>query len=350
MSKHLHPALSLTAVLLAAALAVGLVLHPQAQETEPLPELILRYAENQPEGYPTTEAAYAFADSVSERTNGRVKVRVYSNGALGSETSVVEQMEYGGIDFSRISVMSLGEFVPETYVLQLPYLYEDDEHMWDVLNGPIGQVFLDSIKKRIGVTGLAWFDAGVRHFYTNTPVETLEDLKGLRIRIGESSLMQSIISALGAEPVPLTYDDVYSALAKDEIDGAENNWPSYAYTGHYEVAKYMLLDGHTRIPELLLASQEAMDQLSALDESYPAIVLACAREAQELERDLWAKAEISSEQQMRAAGVTVTTLSAAQLVQFREAVQPVYDQFSGQKALIERIRACRKKRYRSKKD
>ena len=349
MSKHLHPALSLTAVLLAAALAVGLVLHPQAQETEPLPELILRYAENQPEGYPTTEAAYAFADSVSERTNGRVKVRVYSNGALGSETSVVEQMEYGGIDFSRISVMSLGEFVPETYVLQLPYLYEDDEHMWDVLNGPIGQVFLDSIKKRIGVTGLAWFDAGVRHFYTNTPVETLEDLKGLRIRIGESSLMQSIISALGAEPVPLTYDDVYSALAKDEIDGAENNWPSYAYTGHYEVAKYMLLDGHTRIPELLLASQEAMDQLSALDESYPAIVLACAREAQELERDLWAKAEISSEQQMRAAGVTVTTLSAAQLVQFREAVQPVYDQFSGQKALIERIRACRKKRRSSKK-
>lgn len=340
MNRQLRRALPLAAVLLAAVLVVVFLLRPQAEETDPLPELILRYAENQPEGYPTTEAAYAFADMVSERTDGRVQVRVYSNGSLGSETSVIEQMQYGGIDFSRASVMSLGEFVPETYVLQLPYLYEDDDHMWAVLDGPIGQVFQDSIKRRIGLTGLAWFDAGVRHFYTNTPVQTLDDLKGLRIRIGESSMMQSIIGALGAEPVPLAYDDVYSALAKGEIDGAENNWPSYAFTGHYEVAKYMLLDGHTRIPELLLASEEAMEQLAALDESYPDIVRACAREAQTLERDLWAKEEVNSEQEMRAAGVTVTTLSAAQLALFQAAVQPIYEQFSGQKALIERIRAC----------
>ena len=349
MKKHLRRALPLAAVLLAAVLAVVFLLRPQAEETDPLPELILRYAENQPEGYPTTEAAYAFADMVNERTGGRVQVRVYSNGSLGSETSVIEQMEYGGIDFSRASVMSLGEFVPETYVLQLPYLYEDDDHMWAVLDGPIGQVFMDSIKRRIGLTGLAWFDAGVRHFYTNTPVQTLDDLSGLRIRIGESSMMQSIIGALGAEPVPLAYDDVYSALAKGEIDGAENNWPSYAFTGHYEVAKYMLLDGHTRIPELLLASEEAIAQLAALDESYPAIVRSCAQEAQTLERELWAKEEVNSEQEMRAAGVTVTTLSAAQLVLFQAAVQPIYEQFSGQKALIERIRACGKN-YKKRKE
>ena len=251
-------------------------------------------------------------------------------------------MEYGGIDFSRASVMSLGEFVPETYVLQLPYLYEDDDHLWAVLDGPIGQVFMDSIKHRIGLTGLAWFDAGVRHFYTNTPVETLDDLSGLRIRVGESSMMQNVISALGAKPVPLAYDDVYSALSKGEIDGAENNWPSYAFTGHYEVAKYMLVDGHTRIPELLLVSEEAMEQLAALDESYPAIVRECAGEAQALERELWVEEEVNSEQKMRDAGVTVTTLTAAQLALFQAAVQPIYENFSGQKALIERIRACGK--------
>ena len=245
--------------------------------------------------------------------------------------------------------MSLGEFVPETYVLQLPYLYEDDEHMWQVLDGPIGEVFQDSIEKRIGLTGLAWFDAGVRHFYTNVPVKTLDNLKGLRIRVGESSMMQNIVSAFGAEPVPLAYDDVYSALAKGEIDGAENNWPSYAFTGHYEVAKYMLLDGHTRIPELMLASEEAMEQLAALDESYPGIVRACAKEAQTLERQLWAQEEVDSEQKMRDAGVTVTTLSAAQLALFQQAVQPIYDQFSGQKALIERIRACGKN-YKKRKE
>lgn len=349
MNNRIRRALPLAAVLLAAVLAAVLLLRPHSEETEPLPELILRYAENQPEGYPTTEAAYAFADNVSERTGGRVQVRVYSNGALGSETSVIEQMEYGGIDFSRASIMSLGEFVPETYVLQLPYLYEDDEHMWAVLDGPIGQVFKDSIRREIGLTGLAWFDAGVRHFYTNTPVETLDDLKGLRIRVGESSMMENVIRALGGDPVPLAYDDVYSALAKGEIDGAENNWPSYAFTGHYEVAKYMLVDGHTRIPELLLASEEAMQQLAALDESYPAIVRACAQEAQELERELWAAEEVNSEQKMREAGVTITTLSAAQLVMFQAAVQPIYEQFADQKSLIERIRACGKN-YKKRKE
>ncbi len=331
------------ALLLTAAAAGVFWLHRETEETEPLPELILRYAENQPEGYPTTRAARAFAEMIFERTGGRVQVRVYSNGELGSETSIVEQMECGGIDFSRISVMSLGEFVPETYVLQLPYLYEDGDHMWTALDGPIGQVFLDSIRKRIGLTGLAWFDAGARHFYTNEPVETLDDLKGLRIRIGESSLMQSIVSDLGAVPVPLPYDDVYSALAKGEIDGAENNWPSYAFTGHYEVSKYMLLDEHTRIPELLLASGEAMEELAALDEGYPELVRECAKEAQELERELWTEEEENSEQRMRAAGVTVTTLSAGELARFQAAVQPIYEQYAGQKALIERIRACGEK-------
>ena len=155
-------------------------------------------------------------------------------------------------------------------------------------------------------------------------------------------MMQNVISALGAKPVPLAYDDVYSALSKGEIDGAENNWPSYAFTGHYEVAKYMLVDGHTRIPELLLVSEEAMEQLAALDESYPAIVRECAGEAQALERELWVEEEVNSEQKMRDAGVTVTTLTAAQLALFQAAVQPIYENFSGQKALIERIRACGK--------
>lgn len=329
------------ALVAAALLCCVLVLAaavPRGDHGDPLPDLILRYAENQPEGYPTTEAAYAFADLVAEKTGGRVQVRVYSNGVLGSETSIVEQMEYGGIDFSRISIMSLGEFVPELYVLQLPFLYEDDEHMWRVLDGSIGQVFLDSIEGRIGLTGLAWFDAGVRHIYTNRPVSTLEDLQGLRIRVAESTLMEELIRDLGAVPVRLAYDDVYSALAKGDIDGAENNWPSYDYTGHYEVANYMLVDGHTRIPELLLASAEAMDKLAALDESYPAIVQDCARQAGLLERELWQQTEAASEQRMLDAGVTVTSLDAAQLALFESAVAPLYAAYSSSRALIDRIR------------
>lgn len=142
---------------------------------------------------------------------------------------------------------------------------------------------------------------------------------------------------LGADPVRLSYDDVYSALAKQEIDGAENNWPSYDYTGHYEVVKYMLLDGHTRIPELMLASAEAMDKLAALDPEYPALVRECAREAGLLERKLWKQTEAASEAKMREAGVIVTTLDEEELERFRQATAPIYDMYADQKALIRRI-------------
>lgn len=142
---------------------------------------------------------------------------------------------------------------------------------------------------------------------------------------------------LGADPVRLSYDDVYSALAKQEIDGAENNWPSYDYTGHYEVVKYMLLDGHTRIPELMLASAEAMDKLAVLDPEYPALVRECAKEAGLLERKLWKQTEAASEAKMREAGVIVTTLDEEELERFRQATAPIYDMYADQKALIRRI-------------
>ena len=245
MMRRWHLALLAIAAVLLFGLVLAITAPDPAADAKDMPELILRYAENQPEGYPTTEAAYAFADLVEEKTGGRVQIRVYSNGVLGSEDSVVEQMEYGGIDFSRISVMSLGEFMPELYVLQLPFLYKDSDHMWRVLDGPIGETFLASIQDSIGLTALTWFDAGVRHFYTNEPVTSLDDLKGLYIRVAESSLMEEIIQDLGAVPVRLAYDDVYSALAKEDIDGAENNWPSYDYTGQNVDAVSSACDTYT---------------------------------------------------------------------------------------------------------
>ena len=136
------------------------------------PELILRYAENQPEDYPTTQAALAFADLVAERTEGRVKVVVYSGGELGAEQSVIEQMQYGGIDFARVSLSQLAEQLPTLSVLQLPFLYTDAPQMWRVLDGEIGDGFLSSLGA-MDLVGLSWFDAGVRNFYTREKVETL---------------------------------------------------------------------------------------------------------------------------------------------------------------------------------
>ena len=306
------------------------------EPAEAQPELLLRYAENQPEDYPTTQAAQAFADRVSERTGGRVKILVYSGGELGAEQSVIEQMQFGGIDFARVSLSQLAGYLPELNVLQLPYLYEDAGQMWRVLDGSIGDEFLGMLDA-MDLTGLSWFDAGVRSFYTREKVAALADLQGLTLRVQESDTMSAMVTALGADPVQVVYSQVYAALRNGKIDGAENNWPSYETMGHYEVAPYFLRDEHTRVPEIQLASVPAMEKLARLDPAYPGIIRSCARESALVERTLWAEQETRAEQDLLARGIVVTELSAEEKQKFRDAVRPLYDQFADQAEILERI-------------
>ena len=313
---------------LAACTALGAVGCSKTEEYNG-PELILRYAENQPEDYPTTQAALAFADLVAERTEGRVKVVVYSGGELGAEQSVIEQMQYGGIDFARVSLSQLAEYQPALSVLQLPFLYTDAPQMWRVLDGSIGDEFLAM---------LDGMDAGVRSFYTREKVETLADLVGLTLRVQESDMMSEMILDLGAKPAQVVYSRVYAALHNAEIDGAENNWPSYEAMGHYEVAPYFLKDEHARVPELQLASEAAMEKLAELDERFPDIIRTCGKESALAERRLWAEREASAEKHMREWGVEETTPSAAEKARFRAAVEPMYAAFEEQSRLIQRIR------------
>ena len=187
------------------------------------------------------------------------------------------------------------------------------------------------------LVGLSWFDAGVRSFYTREKVTGLDDLQGLTIRVQESDMMSDMITALGAKPAQVVYSKVYAALHNAEIDGAENNWPSYEVMGHYEVAPFFLKDEHTRVPEVQLASPAVMEKLAALDESFPEVIRACARESAQKERELWARREADAEQNMRKLGICVTELDEAEKARFRAAVQPMYDEFSAQQELIDRI-------------
>ena len=333
----MRPRITRRQVLLAAAGAsLALCGCTSRADSEPGPELILRYAENQPEDYPTTQAALAFAGLVNDQTGGRVKIAVYSGGELGAEQSVIEQMQYGGIDFARVSLSQLAEYVPELSVLQLPYLYEDAAQMWRVLDGAIGDEFL-ALLDSMGLVGLSWFDAGVRSFYTREKVTCLEDLQGKTLRVQESDMMSEMVTDMGAKAVQVVYSQVYAALHNAQIDGAENNWPSYEAMGHYEVAPYFLQDEHTRVPEIQLASAAALEKLAALDEGFAAVLHTCARESARTERRLWAEREARSEQDLRGKGIEVTALSDAEKAKFRAAVQPLYDQFAEQAELIERI-------------
>lgn len=300
-----------------------------------IPEYVFDYADNQPEDYPTTLAAKYFAELVEERSDGRIQILVQSGGGMGAEQEVLRQMQYGGIDFARISLSSLTECEAELNLLQMPYLYTDSEHMWRVLDGEIGDYLLENVKES-GVIGLSWYDAGARSFYNAVrPVRCLEDLEGLKIRVPEGGILEDAVNALGAEAVPMDYADVYSGIERSIVDGAENNWPSYETMNHYEVAKYYTLDEHTRIPEMQLCSKHTWDKL---DEEDQKLIQKCAKESALYERELWAEREKESKKIVLQRGVELIELSDQEKRRFREAMEGVYEKYCGEyMELLEKI-------------
>lgn len=310
-------------VCLAAVISCGRAAN-EAKETEAAPEYVFTYSENQSEDYPTTQGAYRFAELVKERTGGRIEILVRAEGVMGDEQKVVEQLQYGGIDFVRASLGSVAEFVPELNVLQMPYLYTDSDHMWRVLGSDIGREFMGKMEK-YGLVGLSWYDAGARNFYTSErPIEKLEDMQGMKIRVQESAMMAEMVEALGGTALPLSYDKVYSALETGEIDGAENNWPSYESMNHFEVAPYYTVDEHSRLPEVQIISQLTWQKLTPEDQQ---ILLQCAEESAQYERQLWSLRSESSERRVREAGCTIIELTPEEKARFREAVMPLYEKY-----------------------
>ena len=301
------------------------------------PEYVLFYAENQAEDYPTTQGGYKFAELVEERTNGRIKIIVQANATLGYEKEVIEQLQFGGVDFARVSLSQIAEVAPEYHVLQLPYLYRDAAHMWEVLDGEIGEYFMHLVDDS-SLVALSWYDAGARNFYNNVrPIQTLEDIQGLRIRVQESGMMMDLIEALGAKAVPSVFSDVYSWLQQGIIDGAENNWPSYESTGHYEVAKYYTVDEHTRVPELQLCAQSTWDKFTEADQE---IIMACARESALYERELWIEREQLSAKKVIKYGTLVTTLEPEEKIRLQQLCEPIYEKYCAEyREIIEAIKS-----------
>ncbi len=307
----------------------------EAEESKPL--LVLRYGDNQPEYYPTTRAARYFSQIVEEKSGGRIEIEVYGDGKLGSENEVFRMLEYGGVDFMRLSIGTLSAFYPEFEILQLPYLFSSSDHMWRVLDGDVGEYFLSLLNG--DSIGLSWFDAGARSIYTRDQIETLSDLKGKIIRTQENDQMEAIFSLFGAETIQIPYGSVYSELMKRTIDGAENNFPSYIYTGHSDVAKFVFLDEHMRLPEIMIMSRKAMEEISAIDSDLIYIIYEAAMEASLYERQLWKEEEEKAKRDAIKNSCIIIYPTEEELAKWKEAVSPIYDELSPEAAeMVERIR------------
>ena len=317
------------------AVVYALILLKGRGQKENVPEYVFLYAENQTADYPTTQGGQYFADLVYERTGGRIKILIKYGAEMGSESEAIDQVKYAGIGFARVSLSQLAEKIPEMNVLLLPYLYDDSEHMWRVLEGEIGDEFLEKTGQ-YDLVGLSWYDAGARNFYSSDePIRCIEDLQGKNIRAQESAIMSDMVSALGANPVEVVYSEVFSALEQGIVDGAENNWPSYEAMKHYKVAKYYTIDEHVRVPEMQICSKAVWDSLS---EEYREIILECARESALYERALWKEREESSKKTALENGTEIIELTASEKRRFRDAMKELYEKYCGDRMdLVEKI-------------
>jgi tripartite ATP-independent transporter DctP family solute receptor len=227
---------------------------------------------------------------------------VYAGGLLGEQEASFEQTRTGGIDINRTNLAPLTSFVGKANIFGLPFLFRSADHLHRILDGAIGDDILQSLEPH-GFVGLAFFEAGARSIYTvSRPVRSIDDIKGLRIRLQQSDLMIEMFAALGAEPVVLPYTRTRTALATGLIDAAENNWPSYVASDHYSVAPYFALTEHTMTPDVLIMSMKAWSSLSPTDQN---IFRNAARDSSIFLRDQWKNWEASSRKQALDLGVTV---------------------------------------------
>jgi tripartite ATP-independent transporter DctP family solute receptor len=276
-------------------------------------------------------------DLLKERTDGRICVEVFHSAQLGEEKDTIEQTKFGVIDLNRVSMGPFNNIVEETKVVSLPYIFKGVEHMHHVVDGPIGDDILKGFESE-GFIGLTYYDGGARSFYNKVkPIKSMDDLKGMKIRVIQSDIFVDMMTALGANATPLPYGEVYSSIQTGVIDGAENNWPSYESSGHYEVAPNYTLDQHLIVPEVLVMSKVSWDKLSPEDQ---ALVKQAAKDSTPKMRELWAAREKVSEEKVRAAGVNVVTdIDKAPFMAAMDAVYEKHVTSDKLKDLVKRIRA-----------
>ncbi len=289
-----------------------------------------------PPDYPTVRALKYMSDYLEEATGGRLSMKIYSGGQLGEEKDSLEITIFGGIDINRVNMSPLNSIVPETLVLGMPFIFDSVDHMRSVVDGPIGDDILAALEPH-GLVGLAYYDSGARSFYNVVrPVRSPADLDGMKIRVMNSELFVEMVAALGANPTPMRFGEVYESLVLGTIDGSENNWPSYESTRHFEVAGFYTRTEHSMAPEVLVMSKRRWDKLSAADQ---AIVREAARASVPYMRELWDARVSRSREKILAHGVEV--IETVDKTPFREAVASVYDIFLTTpelRALAQRIR------------
>lgn len=245
---------------------------------------VMYLAHTLPQTHPVHKGILEFKKSLKEKSGGKMDLKVFPDGQLGSEREVLELLQIGSVAITKVSAATLSNFVPEYHVLGIPYLFKDKQQQFDVLEGEIGKSILEKGSK-FWLRGLCYYDAGSRSFYTsNKAIRTPEDLKGLKIRVMNNQMAINMVDALGGSATPMAYGELYTAIQQGVVDGAENNPPSFVSSNHYEVSKYYTLDQHSSVPDVLLIGTKYWNKLSDEEKIW---VQEAADESSQAQKKFW---------------------------------------------------------------
>lgn len=282
---------------------------------------------------PQVRAVELFKQIVEEKSEGKVKVEIYPNNQLGNQRDVVEGIQLGTIQMSNCASVVAG-FVRELNIFELPFLFENKDHFYAVLDSVIGESLRPAFEKR-GFHLLGYFDAGVRHVMTvDKPVNSIGDLKGLKIRTMENPLHLAAFEAFGANPMPMAYGELYTALEQHVIDGAEAANTNYLSKKFYEPAPRWAMVGWMHLIETVIMSRYFYERLPL---EYKKIIDNAALEMIHKERQWYSESENNALQKLVKEGVKITHPERKPFVEMSQKVYTEWANKVGGMDLIERI-------------
>lgn len=319
----LRHARTTTAMLAVGGLALtGTLTGALAQD---MPDMQLKFGHPYNESHPLAKGAQMFADTVAEKSGGKVKIEVFPNSTIGSSRDLVESIQIGVVDFALVPTTNVASFYPPLDIFYLPFLFRDSAHAYAVSDGPVGQGLYADMLAKTGIRTIGMYESGFRTITTaKTKVESPDDMKGIKFRVVNNPLNVATFKALGANPTPMALSEVFTGLQQGTVDGQDNPVGNVKAFGFDKVQDFITLSNHQWAGIMFLADDKMWQQL-------PADVQALFQETATMTQD-WERTELNSVEaqyleEMAANGMTVTRLTPEQTQAFQTAMEPVWDEY-----------------------
>lgn len=298
-----------------AVIVVSVVVSGASQGTT----LSVAYAQN---SQPVIDALHLLGELIEEKTDGAVTVRFFPDSQLGGERELVELLQVGAVDITKVSAGLMESFSPIYGVFSMPFLFDDTEHFYRVMDNPDIMAPIYASTQKNGFVGMGYYDSGSRNFYVkDRPILSVKDLEGRKIRVMQSAAAIEMMLLLNATPVAMGQAEVYTAMQQGILDGAENNEFALTIARHAEIATHYTYSMHTRIPDVVLISNMALEKLT---DDQRAAVYEAMEESIEFQKQAWSQAiEAVRQSAIEDFGVNFYDVDR---IPFQQAVQPIYDE------------------------